>query len=93
MAVRLDYPDVDTMVKQKLPKLWETCEEKPDKWTSNSFHWKMLQFVAGDLRLVNEFVFDLLVKTIASTVKTVKTARVDQTSSQLVRIVLNKSIF
>ena len=67
MAVRLEYPDVDTMVKQKLPDLWATCNEKPDKWTSNSFHWKMLQFVAGDLRLVNEFVFDLLVQTIAST--------------------------
>ncbi len=67
MAVRLEYPDVDTMIKQTLPALWATCDEKPDRWTVTSFPWKILQFVAGDLRLVNDFVFDLLRQTIGST--------------------------
>ena len=67
VAVRLKFPDVDSMIRERLPVLWTSFEEPIDKWTTTTLAWKILQFLAGDLQLINNYVFDLICQTIIST--------------------------
>lgn len=55
------------MIGERLPVLWSTFEEPVDKWTSTTLAWKILQFVSGDLNLINPYVFNLIRQTIIST--------------------------
>lgn len=66
MAVRLEYPNVETMIQQRLPTLLSS-EGEPGQWTTTSPSWKILQFVAGDMKMIDGYVFDLLRQTIGST--------------------------
>jgi hypothetical protein len=65
MAVRLEYPNVETMIQQRLPALL-TSEGEPGQWTTTSPSWRILQFVAGELKMIDSYVFDLLRQTISS---------------------------
>ncbi|EFX62296.1 hypothetical protein DAPPUDRAFT_119461 [Daphnia pulex] len=65
MAVRLEYPNVETMIQQRLPALL-TSEGEPGQWTTTSPSWRILQFVAGDMKMIDGYVFDLLRQTISS---------------------------
>lgn len=65
MAVRLEYPNVETMIQQRLPALL-TSDCQPGKWTTTSPSWRILQFVAGELKMIDAYVFDLLRQTISS---------------------------
>jgi hypothetical protein len=65
MAVRLEYPNVETMIQQRLPALL-TSEGEPGQWTTTSPSWRILQFVAGDMKMIDSYVFDLLRQTISS---------------------------
>lgn len=54
------------MIRQRLPVLWTNFEEPIDKWTTSTLSWKILQFVANDMKIVNDYVFDLIRQTIVS---------------------------
>lgn len=65
MAVRLEYPNVETMIQQRLPALL-TSEGEPGQWATTSPSWRILQFVAGEMKIIDGYVFDLLRQTISS---------------------------
>lgn len=64
IAANLQFADISTMIRQRLPDLWTTFEEPPDKWTATSLPWKIIQFVAGEMKIVNPFIFDQIHQTI-----------------------------
>ncbi|XP_057380977.1 uncharacterized protein LOC130703562 [Daphnia carinata] len=66
VASRLCYSNINAMVQQKLPSVLAS-EADPLKWTITSSSWKILQFIARDMKMIDNFVFDLLCQTIAAT--------------------------
>ncbi|KAI9550138.1 hypothetical protein GHT06_006412 [Daphnia sinensis] len=66
IASRLGFSNIDTMIQQRLPSLLAS-EADPARWTTTSPPWKILQFVARDMKMIDNFVFDLLCQTIAAT--------------------------
>lgn len=69
MASRLGYSDIKTMFQQRLPHWWASKElGAPSNWKEASNQpWRVLQFVAQDLKLIDGYVFGLLQETITST--------------------------
>ncbi|XP_057370064.1 uncharacterized protein LOC130690853 [Daphnia carinata] len=65
VASRLSYSNINSMIQQKLPSL--LSEADPSKWTITSSSWKILQFIARDMKMIDNFIFDLLCQTIAAT--------------------------
>lgn len=65
LASKCDYPNAFTMIHAKLPSLWKY--EEPEKWDTSSPPWRILSFIAGELKAINGFVFDLLLRTIETT--------------------------
>ena len=65
----MTFGDVKIMFEKRLPMLWDSWKlETPDKWRDPSCtSWRLLQFVAKDLKLIDGFVFELLRQTVAST--------------------------
>lgn len=55
------------MIRHQLPILWTTFQELPDEWTPSSLPWNILQFVAGDMKIINSFIFDCIQDTINTT--------------------------
>lgn len=65
----MGFSSVKNMFQQRLPTLWTSWGmEAPEKWTGTSCSsWRLLQYIARDLKLVDGYVFGLLCQTISST--------------------------
>jgi len=69
IAKKLGYTESRSMFQQRLPQWWASRGlEEPNKWTGASSHaWRVLHFIALDLKLIDGYVFKLLIETVSST--------------------------
>lgn len=69
LSKKIGYTESRIMFQQRLPQWWASRGlEEPNKWTGPSNHaWRVLHFIALDLKLIDGYVFKLLIETISST--------------------------